>query len=185
MQEKFIPPGWDYNPSTWGQRIPIVVIAMVGFIIAMYLGFYQLRIIDKVWEPFFGDGSKKILNSKVSHFLPIPDAILGAFGYLLDAVTGIVGGVKRWRTMPWIVIIFGVAIGPLGLVSLLLVVLQPVMLSAWCTLCLISALISIVMIGPAIDEMLASLQYMQRAKRAGHSGWRAFWGYQEVVNNVK
>ena len=185
MQEKFIPPGWDYNPSTWGQRIPIVVIAMVGFIIAMYLGFYQLRIIDTVWEPFFGDGSKKILNSKVSHFLPIPDAILGAFGYLLDAVTGIVGGVKRWRTMPWIVIIFGVAIGPLGLVSLLLVVLQPVMLSAWCTLCLISALISIVMIGPAIDEMLASLQFMQRAKRAGHCGWRAFWGYQEVVNNVK
>lgn len=171
-----IPEGWNYNPSEWGQRIPIVLLAFVGFGIASYLAIYQLKLMDTVWEPFFGNGSKKILNSGVSKILPIPDAALGAFGYLLDAVTGIIGGTKRWKTMPWISIIFGLAVGPLGAISILLVILQPVLYDSWCTLCLTSAVISIVMIGPAMDEMLASLQLMKKAKKEGYSRWDVFWG---------
>lgn len=171
-----IPHGWDYNPSTWSQRIPLVLIALVGLIIASYLGLYQLKLIPNVWEPFFGKGTVKTLNSPISKMLPVPDAILGAFGYLLDAVSGIIGRQGRWRTMPWIVILFGIAVGPLGIVSLFLVVAQPVLVNAWCTLCLVTALISIVMIGPAMDEVLASLQYLQRVKRQGLSVWNAFWG---------
>ena len=45
-----------------------------------------------------------------------------------------------------------------------------------CTLFLASALISVLMIGPAADEMLASLQFLKRARLQGHSLWRAFWG---------
>ncbi|WP_276165416.1 vitamin K epoxide reductase family protein [Zobellia alginiliquefaciens] len=180
-----IPPGWDYNPATWSQRIPIVILAFVGVIIATYLSLYQLDYIDTVWEPFFGDGSKTILNSKVSNVLPIPDAALGAIGYLVDAVTGVIGGTHRWKKMPWIVIVFGLAVGPLGFVSVLLVVFQPVLFSAWCTLCLGSAIISIAMIGPAMDEMLASLQYMQRAKRSEASTWKVFWGVQSEIEKVK
>ena len=179
-----IPPAWDYNPSTWGQRLPLVVIALVGFLIALYLGLYQLRVLDTVWEPFFGDGSKKILNSSVSKMLPVPDGILGAFGYLLDVVTGVIGGTGRWKTKPWIVIVFGVAVGPLGMISILLVILQPVMFSAWCTLCLLTAVISVVMISPAVDEMLASLQYLQRVKKSGHSVWKAFWGHEKITSQV-
>ena len=185
MQHKEeIPPGWDYNPSAWGQRLPIVGVAIVGFLIALYLGLYQLDVFETVWEPFFGDGSRKILNSSVSEVLPIPDGLLGAIGYLADAVTGAVGGTKRWKTMPWIVIVFGLAIGPLGLISLMLVVLQPVLFDAWCTLCLTSAAISIIMIGPAIDEMLASLQLMQRAKRERLSMWKVFWGKKEEIKKL-
>ena len=171
-----IPPGWDYNPAKWSQRLPIVGLALVGFGIATYLSLYQLDVFSSVWEPFFGDGSREILNSRISHILPIPDAALGAFGYLLDAVTGAIGGTKRWRTMPWIVVLFGLAVGPLGVVSILLVVSQPVLLGAWCTLCLASAIVSVVMIGPAMDEMLASLQHLRRAKDSGRSVWRTFWG---------
>jgi hypothetical protein len=29
------PPGWDYNPSTWKQRLPIVAIALAAFGIAV------------------------------------------------------------------------------------------------------------------------------------------------------
>lgn len=108
--------------------------------------------------------------------MPIPDAALGAFGYLLDAVTGVIGGRQRWRTMPWIVVIFGLAVGPLGLVSVMLVIFQPVLFDAWCTLCLASAVISLVMIGPAMDEFLASLQYLKRQHAHGRSLWHAFWG---------
>lgn len=184
MVESETPPGWDYNPAAWGQRIPIVVLAMIGFLIAGYLSLYQFRIISGVWEPFFGNGSVRILNSPVSHVLPIPDAALGAFGYLVDAVAGIIGGTRRWKTMPWIVVFFGVAVGPLGMVSVMLVIFQPVLFDAWCTLCLVTAVISVVMIGPSMDEVLASLQYLRRAKKSGKSVWRAFLGKKDVLNNV-
>lgn len=186
MMEKraHIPPGWDYNPATWAQRIPIIILAIVGFGIATYLSLYQLEYVDTVWEPFFGDGSTTILNSRISHILPIPDAALGAIGYLVDAIAGLIGGTHRWRKMPWIVIVFGLAVGPLGFVSVMLVVFQPVLFSAWCSLCLASAIISIAMIGPAMDEMLASLQYIQRAKRSGASTWKVFWGIGDETEKV-
>ena len=170
------PPGWRTNPSSWPQRLPIVGLAVLGTVIAAYLTLYQVRVLDQVWEPFFGDGSRRILDSGISRVLPVPDAALGALGYLLDAVTGVIGRRDRWRTMPWIVLVFGLAVGPLGFVSVLLVVLQPVMLDAWCTLCLASAVISVLMIGPAMDEVLASLQYLKRVRDEGGSVWRAFKG---------
>jgi uncharacterized membrane protein len=170
------PPGWAYNPSDWSQRLPIIALALAGFGIATYLALYQWGVLARVWEPFFGDGSRVILNSSISHLLPVPDAALGAFGYLLDAVTGVIGGRQRWRTMPWMVIIFGLAVGPLGAVSLLLVIFQPVLFDAWCTLCLASAVVSLLMIGPALDEFLASLQHLKRESSRGRSAWRAFWG---------
>lgn len=170
------PPGWSYNPSSWSDRLPIVLAALVGFGIATYLTLFQLKVIGSVWEPFFGDGSRTILTSGVSRALPVPDAALGAASYLLDAVAGMVGGRRRWKTMPWIVVLFGLAVGPLGAVSVMLVVFQPVLYGAWCTLCLASAAISLLMIGPAMDEMLASLQELRRVRRRGRSVWRAFWG---------
>ena len=90
-------------------------------------------------------------------------------------MSGALFGVRRWRTHPWIVVIFGVAIGPLGLVSVLLVIAQPVLFSS-CTLCLASAVISLAMIPPAVDEVLASLQRLRRVQLAGGSVWQAFWG---------
>ena len=169
------PPGWDYNPSSWPQRLPIIGLALVGFGIAVYLTLYQLEIVDTVWEPFFGDGSRTVLTSHISTVLVIPDAALGAVGYLLDAVTGAVGGTKRWRRRPWLVVLFGLAVGPLGAASIVLVILQPVMFDSFCTLCLTSAGISVWMIGPAMDEVLASLQVLRRAKDEGRSVWHVFW----------
>ena len=176
MADQYAPPGWSYNPSAWSQRLPIVALALAGFAIATYLALYQWGVFASVWEPFFGEGSDVILTSGISRVLPVPDAALGAFSYLLDAVTGAIGGRKRWRTLPWIVIIFGLAVGPLGAVSLMLVIFQPVLYDAWCTLCLTSAAISVAMIGPAMDEFLASLQFLKREHDRGHSVWRAFWG---------
>lgn len=182
---KSIPPGWDYNPSTWSERLPLVIVAVIGMGIAIYLSLFQFKVTDSVWDPFFGVETQKVLTSPISKLLPVPDALLGAFGYLTDAVTGIIGGTERWKTKPWIVIVFGVAVGPLGLVSILLVISQPVLFNAWCTLCLSSAIISVVMISPAMDEMLASLQFLQRVKRSGKSIWKAFWGDQEIIKIVQ
>ena len=192
-----IPPGWSYNPATWGQRLPIVVLALVGFAIATYLALYQYGVVDSAWDPFFagpGDeprinGTERILDSKLSFpfdalgmRLPIriSDAALGASAYFLDAAAGLWGGTRRWRRMPWIVILFAILVGPLGLVSLGLVIAQPVFEGYWCTLCLASACISMLMIGPALDEALAALQHMKRVHAdPNRRFWRAFWGIKE------
>lgn len=181
VSRRYLPPGWDYNPSAWNQRLPIVALALLGTAIAVYLSAYQLNWINTVWDPFFGQGSRRILDSKVSYILPIPDALLGALGYLADAVTGVIGGRDRWRRMPWIVVLFGLAVGPLGLISVILVILQPVLFDAFCTLCLASAVVSVVMIGPALDEFLASLQHLKRSRMQGASVWRSFWGVGSVA----
>jgi hypothetical protein len=177
VSDSEIPSGWDYNPSAWRQRYPIIALSLIGVAIAGYLALYQIGVFDSVWEPFFGEGSQRILTSWVSELMhPVPDAALGALGYLVDAITGAVGGRRRWRTMPWMVVIFGLAIGPLGGVSVLLVILQPVLFDSWCTLCLASGVVSVVMIGPAMDETLASLQHLKRVREHGESTWQAFWG---------
>jgi uncharacterized membrane protein len=172
-----VPPGWSYNPAAWSQRLPLVGLALVGAIIAGYLALHQYGIVGPVWEPFFGDGSERVLASPLSFALPISDAALGALGYVADAVAGAVGSPSRWRTRPWLVLLFGVFVGPLGAISIALVVAQPLLYDSWCTLCLASAGISIAMIGPAMDEVLASLQHLGRvARNRDRSLWRAFWG---------
>jgi|SRR5919202_1160789 uncharacterized membrane protein len=159
-----IPPGWTYNPSAWNERIPLVLAAVLGLCIALYLSLYQLHVFQSVWDPLFGSASSETtLTSSISKVLPIPDALLGAISYLLDAVSGVIGKTRRGKTMSWIVIVF--AVGPLEATSLFLVIAQPVFFNAWCTLCLASAVISTLMVGPAIDEFLASLQYLQPETR--------------------
>jgi uncharacterized membrane protein len=151
--------------------------AFAGLAIAAYLAAYQMRWIPSVWDPLFGSAStQKILDSSFSRVMPIPDAALGAIGYILDAVTGLVGGRDRWRSMPWIVLLFGFAVGPLGAISIFLVISQPIFFDAWCTLCLASAAISVALISPAADEVLASLQHLRRAQKAGGLLWKSFWG---------
>lgn len=178
------PPGWDGNPSSWPQRIPIVLLALVGVAVAGWLALYQQENTDTVWEPFFGDGTREIVReSGFSSFFerfPIGDAGLGAMGYLADAVAGVIGGTRRWRTMPWIVVVFGIFVGPFGVMSIVLVVMQPVLYSAFCTLCLVSAAVSLAMIGPAVDEVLASGQYLRDVHDDGGSVWSAFWGREHA-----
>lgn len=174
------PPGWSVNPSLWSQRLPIVALALVGGFAATWLALYQQGVVDSVWEPFFGDGTRRIVIesgfSRMFESWPIRDAGIGAIGYLVDAITGVVGGTRRWRTMPWIVIVFGIFVGPFGAVSVMLTIFQPVLYNAFCTLCLVSGVISLAMIGPAVDEVLASLQHLKGERRAGRSVWAAFWG---------
>jgi uncharacterized membrane protein len=180
MNQKSVPPGWDSNPSSWNKRMPLIGIAFIGFLIAGYLSLYQLKIVENIWDPFFGEGSKKILTGGISQYLPFPDALLGAMGYAADLIAGSVGDAQRWRTKPWIVIFFGLIVLLLGLVSLMLMIFQPVLFNAWCTLCLTSAACSIILVGPVMEEFLATLQYLKRVKTSNLSFWKIFWGKQSM-----
>jgi hypothetical protein len=171
-------PPWDYNPSAWRQRVPISLLAAVAFVIATYMGLYQWRLIGDVWDPVFGEQSKRVLDSEVSHWMyqqfRVPDAIFGAFAYLGDAIFGLAGSTRRWQTRPWLVILFGIDVIPLGIVSAVLVVLQGTVVGSWCFLCLITAAISLVLVYMAYDEVWASLMYLRSVWRATGSR-RAVW----------
>jgi uncharacterized membrane protein len=170
-----VPPGWDVSPSSWAQRLPIIALAFVGLHISRYLAAYQLGHIDGVWEPFFPggpdpkNGTEEIITSSVSRAWPVPDAGLGAVTYALEIVTGLIGSARRWRTMPWLVVLFGLMIVPLGVVSLTFIIIQPIWIGTWCTLCLIAAVAMLIQIPYSLDELVATGQFLMRRKRAGRS----------------
>jgi uncharacterized membrane protein len=170
-----VPPEWSYNPSTWSQRGPIVGLAIASYFMARYMSAYQLGHITTMWDPFFGDGTVRVLTSPVSKAFPISDAGLGAFTYMIEILSGLMGDERRWRTMPWMVALFGIAVVPLGITSVVLVMLQPLAVGAWCTLCLASALLMLIMAALSLDEVIASIQFLALSKRSGQSGWKVFW----------
>jgi nucleoside-diphosphate-sugar epimerase/uncharacterized membrane protein len=169
------PPGWSYNPSAWAQRLGIVFLAMIGFFLSRYMAAFQLGHIAHPWDPFFGDGTRTVLTSSISKAFPVSDAGLGALSYLLDALAGLIGGRRRWRTMPWMVLLFGLFIIPPGVTSIVLVILQPVGVGSWCTLCLVASVVMLLMVPPALDEVIATCQFLRRTRREGGSFWRALW----------
>lgn len=170
-----LPEGWSYNPSTWEQRTPIIILAFLGYLMARYLSAFQLGHVESSWDPFFDKGTETILTSDVSKFFPVSDAGLGAWSYLLDGLFGAMGGTRRWRTMPWVVVLFGFMVIPPGVTSITLIILQPLAVGAWCTLCLVTAVIMLLMVPPAIDEVVATFQALSRAKKQNQSVWKMFW----------
>lgn len=178
---------WNHNPSSWNQRIPICLLAAVAFLIASYLALYQWRLIGDVWDPVFGGQSKEVLDSDVSEELRrwflIPDAAFGAFAYLGDMIFGLAGSTRRWQDRPWMVVLFGLDVIPLGIVSAVLVVLQGAVVGSWCFLCLVTAVISLLLVVLAYDEVWSSLLYLYRVWRKTRSPrllWATFWGKPSV-----
>lgn len=165
------PPGWDYSPSGWTNRIPIIALAFVGLFISRYLAAYQFGHIDAVWDPWFGDGSERIVTSSVSEAWPVADAGLGAAVYVVEIVTGIIGDKRRWRAMPWLVLLFGILIVPLGGVSVFFIIIQPIVIGTWCTLCLAGALAMLLQIPYSLDEILATLQFLKSRRQQGRPLW--------------
>lgn len=175
MEGPAVPPGWSYNPSAWPQRAPIIALAFVSFLAARYMAAFQFGHIPSAWDPFFGSGTERVLTSDVSRAWPVSDAGLGATTYMLEMLMGLMGDQRRWRTMPWMVAGFGFIVVPLGIVSIVLVIMQPLAVGAWCSLCLFTAATMLVMIPLSLDEIVGMVQIVARKKREGHSAWRVFW----------
>jgi nucleoside-diphosphate-sugar epimerase/uncharacterized membrane protein len=180
MDETDTPPGWTYSPSTYLQRLPIIALGLVGFVIARILAAYQLGHIDGVWEPFFGggngrNGTESIITSDVSKAWPIADGGLGAVTYMFEILMGAMGDRRRWRTMPWMVLMFGVVVVPLGVVSIYFIIIQPIVIGTYCTLCLMAAVAMLIMIPFALDELVAMGQFLVANTRRGRPFWRSFF----------
>jgi len=169
-----VPPGWSYNPSSWPQRIPIIFLGFFAWMFARYMAAYQLGYLDSVYDPVFGDGTLKVITSNVSKAFPVADAGLGAMAYTLETLMGAHGGVRRWHTIPWFVVLFAILVVPLGFTSIVLIMLQPIMVGHWCFWCLLTAVCMLFMIALALDEVVAVLQYLHKARKEGRLA-KVFW----------
>ena len=177
-----IPPGWSYNPSAWTQRLPIIATALIGLFVARYLAAYQLGHIPQVWDPFFDgsvtdpqNGTEEVITSAVSKAFPVSDAALGGYTYLLEILTGLVGAKARWRTMPWLVVLFGLMIAPLGVTSIVFVIIQPIVIGTWSIVALVGAAAILIQIPYSLDELIATLQFVRRRVQAGRNGLAVFF----------
>lgn len=180
MQAGDVPPGWNYSPSTWLQRSPIILMGLIGFLLSRYMSAYQMGHIDVVWDPFFAgaggrNGTETVVTSAESKAWPVPDAGLGGVTYMLEILMALMGDARRWRTMPWMVLAFGIVVVPLGVVSIVFIIIQPIMIGTWCTLCLIAALAMLLMIPYTLDELIAMGQFMVYVHRRRLPFWRNFF----------
>ena len=177
-----IPPGWSYNPSAWTQRLPIILMALFGLYVSRYLAGYQLGHIPEVWDPFFAgsltdpqNGTEEVITSAVSKAFPVSDAALGGYTYGLEILTGLVGARMRWRTMPWLVVLFGLMIAPLGITSIAFIIIQPIVIGTWSIVALAGAAAVLIQIPYSLDELIATLQFLKRRAQAGKSWLRVLF----------
>lgn len=57
-----------------------------------------------------------------------------------------------------------------------LVLIQPLVVGAWCTLCLTSAAVSFTIFALGYKEPLAGLQHMRKSHASGQPLWHTLWG---------
>ena len=86
------------------------------------------------------------------------------------------GGEKRWYSSPAFVLFFGVLVIPVGVVSILLIISQPLIVGHWCFWCLLTAACMLCMIALAVDEVYAALQFLAKVRREEPQDfWRTLW----------
>jgi uncharacterized membrane protein len=143
-----------------GAHIETIVVASLGLMVSLYLAAYQRHLVRSVWEPLFGEGSVRVLGSPLSRALPVPDAALGAAGYMVEVGLGVASLVARERARAWLTLVLGLvalamAAGGLGLTAYALFGLR-----AACTLCLVSAALSGLLAGLVLPESAAAFRVL-------------------------
>lgn len=164
-----VPPGFDENPTSFRRRGLLAVLAFAGLLVALYLTLYQWDAWD-VWDPFFD--ARTVLD--LTH--PVPDALAGVLAYGTELLLLALGGRDRWRSLPWVCLALGAVLTGGAVVSIGLIIVQPTVAGAWCTLCLVSAALSLALFALGIGEARAAWQHVARARAAGVPLGDAFWG---------
>jgi hypothetical protein len=172
-----VPPGWGHNPTSLRRRVLLGALAASGLLVAAYLTLYQWGAWG-VWDPFFD--SRSVLD--LTH--PVPDALAGVMAYATELVLLALGGRDRWRSLPWACLALAAVLTGGAVVSIGLIIVQPTVAGEWCTLCLVSAALSLMLFALGVDEGRAAWQHVQRARRVGASLGDAFWGRAAYASTI-
>ncbi len=163
------PKGWSYNPSRLSERVPIAALSLLCWLTARTMASYQLGYLHELIDPVFGNGTIDVITSPLSKKFPVSDAGLGAMAYTLETIMALHGGEERWHKKPIFVLFFCMLIIPVGLVSTILIILQPLIVGAWCFWCLLTAIMMLFMITFAVDEMVLTYQFLKMYRKKAPS----------------
>jgi uncharacterized membrane protein len=143
--------------------VALAVLAIAGVAVSGYLAAYELGWIGGVWDPLFGDGSERVLSSGIARALPVPDAVLGVVAYAVDAALALLlaAGIGSAVAIAGCLAVVA-SIG--ALVGIGLAISQPLLVGTFCTLCLVSTLVSIVLAAGAIGEAAEVGSWPDRAR---------------------
>jgi hypothetical protein len=112
----------------------MLTLAVAGLLVAGYLTLIQLGALASAWDPLFGHHST---HAVLELTRPVPDALAGVLAYATEVALLLA---RRGRLLLGLVLTAG------GLTSIVLIIIQPAVVGAWCTLCLGSAALSLVLL---------------------------------------
>jgi uncharacterized membrane protein len=154
------------KPEPSSRHLVIGDLAVLGALIAGYLALYELGISQAVWDPLFGDGSRKVLTSSISNALPVPDAVLGFLTYAVEAVLAFAIGLGYARASgPAGGLLCLVVLGLAG-AGVVLIGVQLFVVHALCTLCLASAAVSFASVAVSIPDLRTWAARLRRGHAA-------------------
>src|SRR5690606_21926425 len=68
----------------------------------------------------------------------------------------------------------GIVVVPLGVISIYFIIIQPIVIGTYCTICLLAAVFMLIMIPYALDELVAMGQFLLQSHRRGEPLLRTF-----------
>jgi uncharacterized membrane protein len=136
------------------------VLAAMGAVVAGYLAAAQIGVIARVWDPVFGSASSHaVLHSPLSRALPVSDAALGAAGYLGELALALALIVeRRGSARYWLGVVYGALAMAMALAGAALVAIQAIFVHSFCSLCLLSAVISWAIAGLALPSLAGGIR---------------------------
>lgn len=136
------------------------LLALLGLGISLYLSLYQYGAIGAPWDPVFGSASsERVLDSALSRALPVHDGVFGVIAYSLEVlITGVLIAWPR-RAPGWLAVALGILTMLMATISIVLIGVQALAVTSWCTLCLASACISLINAGLALPEERRAAAY--------------------------
>jgi len=176
-----VPLGWNYNPASWSQRLPVTVLALAGFTLSTWFALYAPVGFSPLLSFLTFSPRFHFVSLNLRRLVPSPEMGFSAFGFLLQIVGSLVGNTRRWRIRPYWVVALGLALLLLAAFNVSQTALECVFTDRWCLAPLLAAIISILMIGPAMDEVLASLQHFKRTRHANKHKWLFFWNRHSLI----
>lgn len=148
------------------RRALAALLALLGVGVAGYLAAVQVDLVHHAWDPLFGDGTDTVIGSSVANLLPFPDALLGVVAYAVEAFLVLYAGTPRGRSPRWPTLLLEVEAVGFALAGLGLVAIQALVVHAWCSWCLVSAVLSWVILAVTLPLTRARSAARRRSPRS-------------------
>ncbi len=137
--------------STW-RRWTIAGLSTLGLLDSLYMLAYHEGWIDSLVCPFFGEGCNIVGRSKQARHFGIPNAAIGAVGYIVTGTLALAGGKVSSNVEPLRTAALAGTSAAAALASAVLTWEQKSKTKAWCFWCLTSSAIHALILPLAIAE---------------------------------